>query len=121
MKLTKPLASLTLVIGLLSSSLASADHGHVGIGFYFGPGAYYGHPYYPYAYPYPYYAYPPVIVTPAPQAPPLYIEQGTQAPEQSASRQDYYWYHCDKPEGYYPYIKACPGGWQKVLPDPPKQ
>jgi hypothetical protein len=123
MKLLKPLAVSALLAGLLSSGLALADHGHVGIGFYFGPGPYYGHPYYPYPYPYPYYAYPPVVVTPAPQAPPVYIEQGSeaQAPAQSASRQDNYWYHCDKPDGYYPYIKECPGGWQKVVPEPPKQ
>lgn len=119
----KLIAILALLAISLGSGLAFAHgHGHVGLGFYFGPGPYYPYyarPYYPY--PYPYYAYPPVVV--APESPPVYIEKGgeAQAPDQSAARQDYYWYHCDKPEGYYPYIKECPGGWQKVTPEPPRQ
>jgi hypothetical protein len=59
-----------------------------------------------------------------PSLPPAYIEQGdVQAvpPQAPAAQEDYYWYHCDKPEGYYPYIKECPGGWQKVSPTPPPQ
>jgi hypothetical protein len=39
---------------------------------------------------------------------PVYVE-----PEQT-----YYWYYCSNPEGYYPYIKSCPGGWAKVVPTP---
>lgn len=53
----------------------------------------------------PYY-YPPlpvVVQTP----PPVYIQ-----PEQ----QDY-WYYCQDPQGYYPYIQSCPNGWMKVVPD----
>ena len=123
MKMHKPIAILALLAISLSSGVASAHgRGHVGLGFYFGPGPYY-YPYYarPY-YPYPYYGYPPVVLAPQPESP-MYIEQGdeVQASDQSAARQDYYWYHCDKPEGYYPYIKECPGGWQKVTPEPPKR
>jgi len=63
-------------------------------------------------YPAPYYYYPPVAV--APSSPPVYIEQGNaQAAESN------YWYYCTNPEGYYPYVKQCPGGWQKVVPQPP--
>jgi hypothetical protein len=29
------------------------------------------------------------------------------------------WFHCDRPEGYYPYIRNCPGGWRKVPAQPP--
>ncbi|HEY5338768.1 MAG TPA: hypothetical protein VIJ85_11220 [Rhizomicrobium sp.] len=31
-----------------------------------------------------------------------------------------YWYHCDKPEGFYPYVKTC-DHWQPVpaMPPPP--
>jgi hypothetical protein len=120
MKQLRLFTILSLVAGLLTSGIANADrghwggHSHVGIGFYFGA-PYYPYPYYayPYAYPYPYY--PPVVV--APQSPPAYIEQGDQ--EQSA-QQDNYWYHCASPEGYYPYVKKCPGGWEKVIPEPPK-
>ena len=135
MKLFKSLSLAVLLASLLTSGMALADrgghhggyhgHGHGGasIGFYFGPSPLFYQPYYarPY-YPYPYaYAYPPVVISPpAPQAPPVYIEQAQAAPqpEQSASSEDYYWYHCDKPEGYYPYIKECPAGWQKVAPEP---
>ncbi len=30
-----------------------------------------------------------------------------------------WWYVCRKPAGYYPYIKECPSGWDKVAPTPP--
>jgi len=125
------------------------SHGSIGIylgsGFGgYGPRPFYPRPYYPtyYGDPY-YYGYPPavvyqppVIVT-QPAQPPVYVEQPqvqvqpqpqvqaapapAPAPAQvAAPTQDYYWYHCDKPEGYYPYVKECPGGWQKVTPEPPK-
>ena len=70
----------------------------------------YAYPYY-YPYPYPYYSSPPVVREEAP----VYSE-----PEQE---QPYYWYYCENPQGYYPYIKSCPGGWMKVVPNvtPPKQ
>jgi hypothetical protein len=32
-----------------------------------------------------------------------------------------YWYHCSNPEGYYPYISQCQGGWQKVPAGAPPQ
>lgn len=119
MRNMKLLCSLMLLIGISISGTALADrgrghggHGHVGVGLYFGvPYAYplyppYYYPYYPYSY------YPPV-----PAQPPVYIEQR----EAPAVPEDYYWYYCDKPEGYYPYIKKCPNGWQKVEPTPPPQ
>jgi hypothetical protein len=107
-----------LAAGLLSSGAVLADrhhghHGHIEFGLNFGIPYSYPYPYYPYyAYPYSYPYYPPVVSVPA--TPPVYIEQG----QQSASPGDYYWYRCDKPEGYYPYIKRCPGGWQEVVPEP---
>ena len=132
MKKIKLLCGLMLVAVVSMSGTALADRGHGGHGGghgggHFGFGLYLGAPYYPYSYyPYPYpYAYPygyypPTVVTPA--QPPVYIEQGTsqEAPQQAPAESDnYYWYHCDKPDGYYPYIKECPGGWQKVAPTPP--
>jgi len=74
--------------------------------------SYAGWPYYSYGgYPYlgwPYYssAYPSDTAT----APPAYNE-----PEQE--QQSYYWYYCQNPQGYYPYIKSCPGGWMTVVPN----
>jgi hypothetical protein len=28
------------------------------------------------------------------------------------------WYHCNKPEGYYPYVKECRSGWEQVPANP---
>ena len=67
-------------------------------------GPWWGAPYYPY---YPYYASPPVVVE---QQSPTYVQPGQ--PQES------YWYHCDNPEGYYPYVQRCPDGWTKVAPQP---
>jgi hypothetical protein len=82
----------------------------IGVGPYWGlygyPYAYpYGYPYgYPYAYP---YTYPPQIyVQPSPQ---LSIQPPSSQPS---------WYYCDNPEGYYPYVQQCPGGWRTVAPSP---
>ncbi len=88
-------------------------------GFYFGAPFYrYPYPYYrpfyrPY-YSYPYY-YPPAVIT-VPVTPPVYIQQ---SPPTTQSYPAGYWYYCNNPEGYYPYIKECPGGWQQVQPNPP--
>ena len=99
-------------------------HSNVGVGIVFDPflfmPGYYPRPYYypPYYYS-PYYAspyyYPPAVVT-VPAEPPVYIERGEvaePAPQASAS-----WYYCADPQGYYPYVKQCPGGWQAVAPLP---
>ena len=65
-----------------------------------GPPAWWG--------PAPYYA-PPVVA--APQAPQVYAQQD--APQQN------YWYYCQNPQGYYPYVQQCPGGWMMVVPQTP--
>ena len=78
----------------------------IGVGPYWGL---YGYPYgYPYAYPYAYpYTYPSQIyVQPSPQ---LSIQPPSSQPS---------WYYCDNPEGYYPYVQQCPGGWRTVAPSP---
>jgi hypothetical protein len=41
--------------------------------------------------------------------PPAYSQQ---------QEQPYYWYYCQNPQGYYPYVKSCPGGWTQVEPKP---
>lgn len=70
---------------------------------------YYPHPgYYPYRYPYNYYPYPYYPYPYYPSAPPVRVEP----------RQERYWYYCRNPEGYYPYVQSCPGGWTRVLPGP---
>lgn len=96
------------------SGVARAEHhrSHGRVDFFFGAPFFYA-PFYDYSYPY----YPPVIAVPA--EPPVYIEQGDASVP--AIPENYYWYHCDNPNGYYPYIKACPDGWKKVTPTPPPQ
>ena len=78
-------------------------------------------PYYtPYygPYPAPYYApyYPPVTYTEP--APTVYVNpppppQVAQAPASDD------WYYCKASNGYYPYIRECPSGWQRVPPRQP--
>ena len=87
-------------------------HFHPNFGFYFGfplySRPYYSYPYYPY--------YPPSIVT-VPTEPPVYIERD---PPQTQQLPSGYWYYCNNPQGYYPYIKECPSGWRQVDPIPPQ-
>lgn len=125
MKGMKPLCLIAVLAAALASGMAVADrghghghgHGHSG-GSHIGLGFYFGGPYaYPYYYsPYPYYVYPYPLVIAAPASPPVYIERGAEQDEEQSDA--YYWYHCDNPEGYYPYVKNCPGGWQQVEPEP---
>ena len=30
-----------------------------------------------------------------------------------------WWYFCKDPNGYYPYVRECKSGWEKVSPTPP--
>ena len=60
----------------------------VGPSWYFYPA-----PIYPYPDPY----LPPVVAAPPPGAP-------------------QYWYYCQNPPGYYPYVPQCAGPWQPVPP-----
>ena len=83
-----------------------------GLGLGYGLGYYGGYPYYGgYG---GYYGYPPAIAT-VPVSPPVYIQQSPPVTQQYPSG---YWYYCSNPEGYYPYVKVCPNGWQQVNPVP---
>jgi hypothetical protein len=31
----------------------------------------------------------------------------------------HWWYFCPGANAYYPYVRECPGGWQRVSPQPP--
>jgi hypothetical protein len=114
------LVFLVLAAGALTASSAYAwGRTRVFVGFNFGFPAYYpayypGPFYYPAYYPAPYYYYPaPVVV----QSPPVYTERHDIAPP--TTDLNGYWYYCGASKGYYPYVKECPGGWQKVPPQPP--
>ncbi|MCG6965823.1 MAG: hypothetical protein LJE59_04885 [Chromatiaceae bacterium] len=120
------LITVATLAGLLgASTMALADrrhwdggHGHHGhrshtgvyldIGPLWWPG--YRYPGYGYSgYYSPYYAPSTVVVSPPPAT--TYV----QPPAESSS----YWYYCESSRGYYPYVKTCPGGWMKVVPDAP--
>lgn len=72
---------------------------------------YYSPPYY---YP-PYYGPWPAV---APSSPPVYIEQGQAEPTPAPEESQAYWYYCPDAKSYYPYVKQCPGGWQRAVPQP---
>ena len=99
-------AFLALLIALLST--AAFAHGRTSVGVYVGPA--WGPWYYP-----PYYYPPPVVVLPPAPPPPVYVEQAPAAPQNNN-----YWYYCPTNNGYYPYVKECPAGWLKVLPETPR-
>ncbi len=76
---------------------------------------FYERPIYPYplivpeiAYELPVVIQQPVIIQQPP--PPVYTQQPPVDPS--------YWYYCEDPKGYYPYVQNCPGGWMKVVPQP---
>jgi hypothetical protein len=104
------LALALLAAGLVASESALAHRSRVSIGLHFGVPIGWG-----YTHPYPYYYYPPAyvpaVVVPAP--PQTYIERP--APQQPAHG---WWYYCADSRAYYPYVKDCPAGWQRVAPQP---
>ena len=78
--------------------------GHTGVYLDIGPLWWPGYP----AYYYPPYPASTVVVTPAPTT---YVQQ----PAEGTG----YWYYCASSQAYYPYVKTCPDGWMKVVPDTP--
>ena len=58
----------------------------------------------------------PVVVQ---QQPVTYIEQNPGAASSPAAETGW-WYYCDQSRGYYPYVRECPTGWQRVPPSPSK-
>ena len=116
MKTNKWILGLMLLCAAASGAAWADGRGHryyrdsrVGVGVYFGvPLGYhwYGPPSY-YYYPYPQT----VIVRPEP----VYIERA--APQ--AAPAEAVWYYCSASRTYYPYVKECPGGWERIVPTPP--
>jgi hypothetical protein len=113
---TVAFALLLALAGVFASESALA-HGtrtrvSVGVGFgygypYWGPWGPWGYGYYPYYYP--------VQTVVVPAQPTTYIEQSQ---PQSQPDMTGWWYYCDASRGYYPYVKECPSGWQRVPPTP---
>ena len=92
------------VTGMMVEGVQARWHGYYRG---WGPRIYLGLPIdvWPPFYPYGYYPAPPVVVRQSP----VYL----QAPQ----NEPYYWYYCENPKGYYPYVKNCPYGWMKVVPN----
>ncbi len=118
MKKVGPALILYLLLALLTGPAAWGHqqyrhwhgHAHSSIGVFVGvpivPPVHYRSP--------TYYAYPPIVAVPAP--PPIYIEQGGYDIDEQPN---YWWYYCQLPQGYYPYVQRCPQGWKRVAPQPP--
>jgi hypothetical protein len=104
----------TVLVGAAASVPAFAWH-HGGVRF----GVFVGAPFFPWYYPpyYYYHYYPPypAVVT-VPAAPTIYVEQG--GARAAPPPRTFYWYYCAESKTYYPYVKECPGGWQRVAPQP---
>lgn len=65
-----------------------------------------------YFYPEPIYPYP-TYVPPA-----IVVQQPPPAPTGLPPAQ--FWYFCDNPQGYYPYVASCNGPWREVPATPPR-
>ncbi|MFZ6812943.1 hypothetical protein ACO0K3_00605 [Undibacterium sp. Rencai35W] len=139
MNWTKSVLCSLALLAATSSNIAWADHPHFyhgprwGVGLYVNPfpivrsSYYYGSPYY---YPTTYRYYPEVVVAPVVTTVPqtVYIEQSYSGPavtSTSSGTTTYVspsvpqqgngdWYYCHNPDGFYPAIKSCPSGWQRV-------
>jgi hypothetical protein len=50
-----------------------------------------------------------------------YVQQAAPPPSDVQQlNQSSDWYYCSNPAGYYPYVKSCAVGWQRVPSTPPK-
>jgi len=112
------LAAVLLASAALAAEPASAHggRGRVQFGIQFGA-PFYGPPFHPPFGPYYYHPYypPPVYVVPAPQ-PQIWIERESSGPGAPVPG---FWYYCPEARAYYPNVGSCPGGWQRVPPQPP--
>ncbi len=88
---------------------------------------YYYQPYYPYYSYGPYYdpygyapAYRPYNRVIVPEQEPSYAEEPVySAPARTRSTTGATWYYCRKSNAYYPYVRTCAGGWERVPAVPP--
>jgi hypothetical protein len=107
---------MVLLAAVASNAALARGHGHGRGGSHARIGVFIGAPIYSYGYyPAPYYPAP-YYYPSVPVVPPVYVEQGS--PE-AAPEPANYWYYCADAKAYYPYVKQCPGGWQRVAPSPP--
>lgn len=124
MKWLKPRFIVVLLLTLLITGVAWANGGRGG-GWGHGGGHWHGHGHGPahvgvvVGVPWGYgWYYPPSIYPYGPAyamaSPGYYIDQGNYPQSEQG-----WWYYCASAQGYYPYVNACPEGWQRVTPQPP--
>ena len=65
-----------------------------------------------YFYPAPVYPYPQYV-------PPAVVEEQA-PPVPTGLPPSQYWYYCDNPQGYYPYVASCGTPWRPVPAAPPR-
>lgn len=95
------LAAIVLVLGAgLSSDAWARGRGHFHAGVFIGAPLFWG----PWWWGPPAYYGPPVVIE---RQPPVFVQ-----PEPQVQ----YWYYCQSPQGYHPYVQQCPGGWMQVVP-----
>lgn len=126
-RLSRLLAAFAALLSLFAVSVPAEAHGRVRGGLFlnFGvpwPGYWAPRFYYPPAYSYYYddYYVPPAVVVQR-RDPPQYIErsdiEGTPPASQVQPEQNW-WYWCAASQKYFPYVKECEGGFQRVPPQP---
>lgn len=105
--MTRFIQALLVSLALALACAAPAHAQRVHLGLYFGvPLFYWPGPYYYAPPPYAPYWYAPL---PAPAVPPPVVIE----------REQSYWYYCPGAQAYYPYVRQCPQGWQRVPTVPP--
>ena len=80
------------------------------------PGPAYAYPGHAYTYPGPAYAYPGPAVAPSAG----YVEQNVPQAAPAPAQPQGDWYYCADSNAYYPYVRECAEGWQRVPSTPPR-
>jgi hypothetical protein len=141
------LAAFAALLTLFAASTPAEAHGRIrggvflnfGVpwpGYYWGPRYYYGPPAYTYYDDY-YYGPPTAVVierrqpeyversdvegrsaAPSSTAPSTSDQATANAPAPSQVKATNWWYWCESSKKYYPYVKECSGGFERVPPQP---
>jgi hypothetical protein len=63
---------------------------------------------------------PPAVGVWTPPSPTVYVERDNGAAQTPPPPAEQWWYWCASARGYYPYVKTCFEGWQRVAPQVPQ-
>lgn len=111
------LAAIATAVCLAGVALAAPAHAHgprsrAHIGLHIGVPLLW--PYWTYPHPYYYPPYRPEVVV-VPTEPTVYVERPGAPTEADTG----FWYYCASAGAYYPYVRECRTGWERVSPRPP--